>query len=327
MPHQSPTIRHLVRGLVDRAIIFAGLIALTFILPRLMPGDPFELLFSADATRGLDPNEMTLLRRQYGLDGSWLEQFIDYLGALMRGDLGFSLRHASPVRDLLLAAAPWTLLLIIGAMPVYLCIGLMAGIEAGQQPHSARDRLITGAMILLSSIPPFAAAIFLLLAFAVVWPILPVSGAKPLFPPADPTARVLAIIRHAILPVVALALHEVARFFFLARGEAVALSARPFMTNAKARGIAGWRLRLHYYGRNIVPMTLARMGDSISTLFGAVFFVEVVFSYPGIGNLVYTAMLERDYVLLQGAMLGMAAVVLALNWVLDALVGRLVARG
>ena len=74
-------------------------------------------------------------------------------------------------------------------------------------------------------------------------------------------------------------------------------------------------------------MTLARMGDSISTLFGAVFFVEVVFSYPGIGNLVYTAMLERNYVLLQGAMLGMAAVVLALNWVLDALVGRLVARG
>ncbi len=324
--HQR-NIRHIIAGLIDRTAVFAGLVALTFFLPRLIPGDPLELLLSADAARMLKAEEIETLRERYGLSGSWLDQFMRYLDALAHGDLGFSLRHASPVLDLLLGAAPWTLLLIAGAMPVYLLAGLCGGIEAGQSPHSARDRLITGAMIVVASVPPFAAAILLLLAFGVVWPLFPVSSAEPLFPPDDFLARGLAIARHAVLPVTALALHEIARFFFLARGEAVGLSARPFILNARARGISGWRLRLHYYGRSVVPAALARMGDSITTLFGAVFFVEVVFSYPGIGTLIYTALLERDYVLLQGAMLGMALVVLALNWVLDALVTSLATRG
>ncbi|RWR32087.1 ABC transporter permease [Sinirhodobacter populi] len=308
-------------------IVFAGLVALTFFLPRLMPGDPVELLLSADVVRALTPDEIEKLRRQFGLGGSWFEQFIHYLTTLAKGDLGFSLRHARPVLNLLLHAVPWTALLILGAMPVYFLLGLWTGIVSGEQPHSARDRIVTGAMILVASIPPFAAAIFLLLGFGVIWPILPISGAEPLFPPASSMGRVAAILRHAILPAAALALHEVARFFFLARGEAVILSARPFILNARARGLRGWRLHLHYYGRNILPMALARMSDSITTLFGAVFFVEVVFSYPGIGSLIYNAMLERDYILLQGAMLGLALVVLSLNWILDALVTRLVARG
>ena len=316
-----------LRGLADRVLVFAGLIVLTFVLPRLMPGDPLELLLSADTARGLAQQEIEALRRQYGLAGSWGDQFLHHLHALAQGDLGFSLRHGMPVAALLREALPWTLLLILCAIPVYLVLGIGAGIEAGHRPHSPRDRIVTGAMIVLASIPPFAAAIFLLLAFGVLWPVLPTSGAEPLFPADTLEARIAGIARHAVLPVIALALHEVARFFFLARGEAVALSSRPFIANALARGIGGARLRLGYYARNILPMVLARMADSVTTLFSAVFFVEVVFSYPGVGSLIYSAMLERDHVLLQGAMLGMAAVVLALNWALDTAIIRLVRRG
>ncbi|MEZ5838710.1 MAG: ABC transporter permease [Geminicoccaceae bacterium] len=321
------TLPTFLRGLADRVLVFASLIVLTFILPRLMPGDPLELLLSADTARELAPQEIEAVRRQYGLAGSWGEQFLHYLYMLAQGDLGFSLRHGMPVVSLLREALPWTLLLILCAMPIYLVLGICLGIEAGHHPHSLRDRMVTGAMILLASIPPFATAIFLLLAFGVLWPFLPISGAEPLFPADTLTGRIAGIARHAVLPVVALALHEVARFFFLARGEAAGLSSRAFIANARARGIGGMRLRLHYYVRNILPIALARMADSITTLFGAVFFVEVVFSYPGVGSLIYSAMLERDHMLLQGAMLGMAAVVLVLNWVLDTTVTRLVRRG
>lgn len=316
-----------LRGLAIRVAVFIGLVFLTFLLPRLLPGDPLALLLSADAIRGLDTTEIETLRQSYHLSGTLASQFVDYLWGLARGDLGVSLRHGLPVGQLLLGALPWTLLLIVGAMPVYLSIGLLAGIEAGQRPHEARDRMVTGVMVAVASVPPFAAAIFLMLGLAVIWPLFPVGGAEPLFPSANPTERALGIAYHAALPTLALALHELARFFFLARGEAVALSDRPFMTNARARGIGGMRLRLGYFGRNLVPLTLARMADSITTQFGAVFFVEIVFSYPGVGSLVFDAMQERDYMLLQGAMLGLAFFVLTLNWVLDLMVSMLLRRG
>lgn len=319
--------RRFLRSLIDRLVVFMGLIILTFLLPRSMPGDPLELLFSSDITRGITAAEVDALRIQYGLDGTLAEQFIRYLSALSRGNLGFSFHHAAPVSDLLMGAVPWTLLLIVGALPLYLPGGLAFGIEAGRRPHSLRDRMITGCIIIVASIPPFAAAVFLLLAFGVIWPIFPVGGGEPLFPPSTWPERIPEIARHAVLPTVALAFHEFARFFFLARGEAISLSARPFITNARARGVGGWPLLVHYYGRSILPMALARLGDSIATLFGAVFFVEVVFSYPGVGSLIYTAMLERDYVLLQGAMLGMAVIVLTMNWILDALASQLASRG
>ncbi len=316
-----------VRGLVNRAAVFFALVVLTFFLPRLLPGDPLALLLVTDVTQGMSPEAVEGLRARHGLSGSLGMQFRAYLAMLVRGDLGYSLHHAMPVADLIRQAVPWTLLLISGAIPVYLLIGIWSGLEAGLHPHSRRDRVITGGMIVLASIPPFATAIFLLLLFGVIWPVLPISGAEPLFPSADMPVRLAGIIRHAVLPILALASHEVARFFFLARGEAVGLSSRGFVLNARARGIGDARLRLNYYLRNIFPLALARMGDSVTTLFGAVFFVEVVFSYPGVGSLIFSAMLERDYMLLQGAMLGMALVVLSLNWALDTLVSHLVRRG
>lgn len=316
-----------IRGLINRAAVFLGLVVLTFFLPRLLPGDPMALLLTTDVAQGMTPEAIEDLRRQYGLSGSLGVQFRDYLAMLAQGDLGYSLRYARPVADLIWQALPWTLLLILCSIPMYLVLGLWSGIEAGMRPHSRRDRAVTGMMIVLASIPPFATAIFLVLLFGVIWPVLPLSGAEPLFPASSLPDRIAGIARHAVLPVVALASHEVTRFFFLARAEAVGLSARPFMINAQARGIGGASIRLNYHGRNILPLSLARMGDSVTTLFGAVFFVEVVFSYPGIGGLVYSAVLERDYVLMQGAMLGMTLVVLGLNWALDALVSHLVRRG
>lgn len=319
--------RSVFGGLASRLLAFLLLALLGFVLPRLLPGDPLALMLSADAVRDLGPQDDALLRARMGLSGTLWEQFVRYLGALLQGDLGFSFRHAVPVADVLATALPWSLLLVVCAVPVFFATGATIGIEAGRWPHGRVDRLLTGSMILLSSVPPFVGAVLLLQCFGIHWPLLPTGGAEPLFPPSDPLDHAIAIARHAVLPVLALSLHEVGRFFFLARGEAVTLSARPFLINARARGIGEMRLRLHYYGRNLAPALLARLSSSVSGLFGALVFVEVIFAYPGMGNLIYGAIQERDYPLIQGALLALAALVLLVNGLIDALVLAMAERG
>ncbi|GEK70988.1 ABC transporter permease [Paracoccus denitrificans] len=305
-----------------------GLVALTtFALPRLLPGDPLQAMLASDHAQSLSLAELAALRERLGLTAGWGRQLGDWLGDLLRGDLGHSIRHARPVAALVAESLPWTLLLILGAMPVYLLLGALAGIRAGRAQGGALDRGLTGLVTVLASIPPFVLAILLMLGFAILWPVLPAGGALPLFPSDQPLVRAGQVARHAALPVAALALHEFARFYYLARAEAIGLSRRPFVLNAEARGLAPLRMLADYYGRNILPAFVARMSDSISGLFGAALIVEIVFSYPGIGGLIYGAILDRDYPLLQGATIIVAAGVLALNWLIDAVLAVLAERG
>lgn len=319
--------RHVVQGFADRIVVFLLLVVLTFVLPRLMPGDALDLMLSSDVTRSMSRAETDNLRQTMGLDGTIATQFLTYVTHLAGGHLGYSIQHAALVSDLITRALPWTLLLVLSALPVYLGISVVSGIEAGRAPDAPADRTVTGVMTLLASIPPYSAAVFLLLGFAVLWPLFPASGAEPLFPSSDPLQRAMAIARHAVLPVLALSLHEIVRFYFLTRGEAVGLSGRPFVLNARARGIGGWRERVNYFGRNLLATLLARMTDSVAALFGAVIYIEIVFAYPGIGLLLYEAILSRDHVLLQGIVLTIAAVFLMANWVLDTASASLAARG
>lgn len=308
-------------------IVFLALILLTFMLPRLMPGDPIDIFLSADEVRDLHPSELAALKDKMGFSGHWSEQLNHYILSLIAGDLGYSYLHAQPVANLLADSLPWTGLIILGALPIYLFIGVIGGIMAGRRPYRPIDRIITRLMILLASLPPFMTAVFLLLLFGILWPVLPMSGAEPLFISNNPITQIIDIARHAVLPCLSLAIHEIVRFYFIARGEAISLSARPFLTNARARGITGWREYIKYYGLNIFPVLLARMSDSVTVLVGAVLFVEIVFSYPGIGHLIYDAILDQDYMLLQGAVLGLAAMVLIINWIIDLVVASFAKRG
>ncbi|WP_208990683.1 ABC transporter permease [Pseudovibrio sp. Tun.PSC04-5.I4] len=285
------------------------------------------MMVSSDLSRDLTSMEAAEMRAYMGLSGDWLQQLKVYLTDLVAGDLGYSLQHAAPVSILLMASLPWTLLLIACSAPIFLIIGAVGGIEAGKSPGALFDRIATGVITVIASLPPFTTAVLLLLAFGILWPVLPTGGAEPLFPSSSLVQRDFDIARHAVLPVLALSLHEVSRFYFLARGEAITLSHRPFVINACGRGIRGWRLRTAYYGRSLFPVFLARMSDSLTGLFGAVLFVEIVFSYPGTGHLIYNAILDRDYVLLQGAVIALAGLVLALNWVIDVTAASLARRG
>lgn len=317
----------LLRSLMQRVVVFVVLLVLMSLLPRLLPGDTLDVLMDSDVQRGLQDGEITDLRDRLGLGGSLVGQVGRDLARLAHGDLGYSLLHGAPVSYLLADALPWTALLIALATPIFLGLGVTLAVEAGRQPGTRADRLITTSMSLLASIPPFMTAVLLFLCFGILWPVLPIGGAEPLFPAATPLLRAQEILRHAFLPSLALALHEVVRYFFVLRGEAAVLSRRAFVLNGRSRGISGWRERRDYFGRNLLPVVCARLGQSVATLFTASLFVEVIFSYPGVGALTYHAVLDRDYPLLQGAIAVLALLVLGLTWLLDALTEILVRRG
>ena len=324
------SLRLLLSDLANRLVVLVIIVGLTFLLPRLLPGDPLDLMASPDAARSLTVEEAKRLRVVMGLDGTWLEQFLAYLQRLATGDLGYSLQHAAPVGAILAKAMPWTALLIGLSLPIFLIVGVGTGIEAGLRRHSAIDRGLTSAMAVVGSLPPFAWAVFLLIGFAIAWPVFPSAGAEPLFPAANWWVRTTDVLRHAALPAIALAMHEVVRYFFLARGETIVLTARPFMVNARARGVRGvrgWRLRHNYLFANMRAPLLARLSDSVTGLVTAILFVELAFSYPGVGQVIYLAILQRDYSLLQGAVLMLSAMVLLINWVVDIAAANLADRG
>jgi len=317
----------LLRSLLQRMTVFVVLLALMSLLPRLLPGDTLDVLMDSDVQRGLQDSQLSDLRDRLGLGGNLAEQVWRDLVRLTQGDLGYSLLHGAPVSHLLADALPWTALLIALATPLFLGLGILLGVEAGRQPGARADRFITTGMSLLASVPPFVTAVALFLCFGILWPILPTGGAEPLFPAADPVLRGLDILRHALLPALALALHEVVRYFFVLRGEAAVLARRAFVLNGRSRGIGGWRERRDYFSRNLLPVICARLGQSVATLFTASLFVEVIFSYPGVGALTYQAVLDRDYPLLQGSIAVLALLVLGLTWLFDALTEILARRG
>lgn len=146
-------MRHFCIGFVERLAAFLLLALLAFSLPRLMPGNPVDIAYSSDVTRELTTGETENFRRLFGLAGNWLEQFLSFLKALVRLDLGYSVQHASPVSTLLWSALPWTLLLVAAAVPIYTAVGIGLGIEAGRSTNGAFDRVATGIMLVLSSMP------------------------------------------------------------------------------------------------------------------------------------------------------------------------------
>lgn len=318
MAYREGLASQLIAGLVQRAVVFLLLLFLMALLPRLLPGDPLALLLDSQATMTLDAAETRRLEEQFDLDGGIGAAVWRDVSALLSGDLGVSRAHGLPVGDVIASAFPWTALLILGAVPIFLATGVLSAIEAGRAVDRPADRALTLLMSLLATLPPFAAAALLVLLFAVWIPIFPATGAEPLFPSDDLGQRVIGIAHHAVLPTLALALHEVTRYYFVLRAETEGLFKQPFLQAARLRGVSGLRERRDYLLRNLMAAILARLSHSVSTLFSAVLFVEVLFSYPGVGLLAYQAILERDYILLEGIVAIIALLVLLLNWMLDA---------
>ncbi len=306
-------------NLVTYGIAFLFIVALNFILPRMMPGNPLTAIYGDEALIAMTPELKAHLVERFALDKPLWEQFGAYFIAIFRGDLGYSYYYNAPVLKVILGHLPWTLLLVGSSLVLSTILGLMLGIESGWRRGSKTDRTLLAGLMSLNGFPDFFVGMILLLVFGVMLGFFPLAGALTPYSGISGLSLVLDVLKHMALPVAALTLAHLASGYLLTRNTMITVLKAPFMLTAKAKGLSQKVLKYRHAGRNsmlpVITMTGIRLGRVVT---GALF-VELVFAYPGVGQLTYQALLSRDYPVIQGVFLMVAISVLLANCAVDLL--------
>lgn len=281
-------------------------IAIAFLMVRAAPGGPF------DDDRVLPPEIEANIARAYHLDEPLPQQFSRYLSRLVRGDLGPSYRYRDyNVSDLIGRALPVTMQLGLLAMSVALVAGIAAGLTAALRKNSYLDRFVTGVAMTGISIPVFVIAPLMVLVFAVYLNWLPASWTGG------------GGISRLVLPVVALALPQIAYIARLTRASMIDVLSSDYVRTARAQGLkTSSIIRYHALKPAMLPL-LSYMGPAIAGILTGSVVVEEVFGIPGVGQFFIRGALNRDYTLVMGIVIFYATLVILLNLIVDLLYGIL----
>ncbi|MBP2290434.1 MULTISPECIES: ABC transporter permease subunit [Azospirillum] len=313
---------------------FLGVTFLTFLLIRLVPGDPIEVRVGE---RGIPPERLEQLRHELGLDQSLWHQFLDYIGGVLSGDLGLSLVTRNPVLDEFLTLFPATIELAALAMLFATVVGLPAGIIAAVKRGSIFDHGVMGISLTGYSMPIFWWGLLLILFFSVGLGWTPVSGRLDLLYYVEPVTGFMLIdtllageygafwsaLHHLILPMVVLGTVPLAVVARMTRSAMLEVLGEDYIRTAKAKGLAGKRvIGLHALRNALIPVVTV-IGLQVGTLLGGAILTETIFSWPGVGKWLIESINRRDYPALQGGVLLIASTVMAVNLLVDLLYGVL----
>jgi peptide/nickel transport system permease protein len=287
----------LTRLLLRYASLALAVVALNFLLPRVLPGDPLDV----SAPDGLGASVSTLtaearsrLRAAYHLDQPLAAQFAAYVSDLTRGDLGWSISRAAPVGQLIVERLPWTLGLILTALIMATALGGAAGVVAAWN-GGRTDRWLSALATLLAALPEFLVAIALVLVLAVALRWFPLQGGRSAFGGDG----VLDVIWHLTLPVLTLVLVTSTGFMLLARGSALSVRREPYLVAARAKGLSETAVVVRHAIPNAVLPVLTLFSVRLGHVLGGALVVERVFAVPGLGLLAFEAIRARDYPVLQ----------------------------
>lgn len=302
------------------------IVTLNFALPRVMPGDPFLFLSAeeGDEIARFSETQQHYYRSQYGLDRPLIVQYGTYLGALVKGDLGYSIYYNQGVTAILLRRLPWTLLLVTAAVALSTLAGALLGSLSAYFRGRRLDRWLYPAMIAVSEIPAFLLGLVLLFALAAGLKLLPLSGAMTHFT-ADNGLwdKFMDIVRHAVLPVLTLTIVRAGGMYLLARNSTATVLTKDYLRTAHAKGLHSLRILVRHTLRNAMLPIVTRIFLSLGGLVGGAILVENVFAYPGLGFLMREAVLVHDYPMIQGIFLIVTVSVMSANFSADLIYRRL----
>jgi peptide/nickel transport system permease protein len=311
--------RYLKRRAATYLLVLAVALSLNFLLPRSIPGNPIEELSSGLGNLPVlvDPKTLQALQSYYGLDKPLLQQFWSYLEGLTRGDLGYSISYRAPVSQVLVNRFPWTLLLTVSSLLLSFSAALLLGSRwAGSQVGEWRVLLPA---VLLESVPSFVLGSLLLILLGVKLPLFPLSGAYSTLSEATGLLRLLDVIHHAAMPVLVLSTSSFFSAYLVVRSSVLLVKHEPYVLMAKIKGLPEKTIRYHYVLRTALLPVVTFFGLRLAYSAGGAILVEVVFSYPGVGRLIYEAVMSHDYALLQGAFLIFTGWVVLINFATDCL--------
>ena len=312
-------LRYFLSRLLQMFPIALFIVVINFALIHLAPGDVSILL----AGEGADPEYMQSVRETYGLDKPLYQQLGAYIGQLLQGDLGLSFRTREPVIGIIAERVPATLLLAGTALVISSVLGVAIGAVMARRPGSAIDTAVTTLSISLFSIPVFWLGLMLILLFAVTLRWLPSSGMMSIAGPHEGLGYILDVARHMILPVLSLSAVWLGQYVRLSRASVSETLAEPYVTTARAIGFSERRVMTRFALRNAMLPIVTVLGLELGLLLSGAVLTETVFSWPGLGRLIYEAILSRDTPVIMGAFLIMSFTVMLAALLTDMLYAAL----
>lgn len=312
---------HLLRQIVNGIGLLLAVIVLNFCMIHLAPGDPVQVI--AGEMGGASAEVVAELRAKYGLDDSLGRQLFTYLSKVATGDFGYSYYYNEPVLNLIFSRLPATVYLAVSSLALAVVIGTLLGIVSARRPNGLLSHAVTVLSLVGYAAPIFWTGLMLLLLFGSVWPILPVSGMADVVNPKGGLAYALDVAHHLVLPSVTLAIVFIAQYSRLARVNMIDVLSSDYIRTARAKGLPERTVIGKHALRNTLIPIVTIVGLQFGNLFAGAILVETVFSWPGLGRLVFESILRRDYPTLLAVLFFSALLVMVANIVTD-LVYRLI---
>lgn len=280
---------------------------ITFLLIHLVPGDPARVLLGEDVT----PQALAALRQELGLNRPLYEQYVLWLNQALHGNLGESIILHQPVLQAIIQRLPVTVELGVGALLFSLILSVPTGIAAATRRGSQLDWLLNVASLLGTTIPPFVLGLLLILAFAVLMRAFPPGGYVPFA--EDP----LSNLRDLVLPVIALGSGSVAVNFRQVRASMLEVLGQDYIRTARAAGLSPLRVNYRHALPNALLPLLTLVGLQAGAILAGAVVIETIFLWPGVGQLVVSSILSKDYPVVQGVVLLSALSYMLINLVVD----------
>jgi peptide/nickel transport system permease protein len=320
---------YLLRRLALAVPTLLGVSLLVFFMLHSAGGDPAQLILGSRA----DPASLAALRQEMGLDRPLPAQYVAFLGGAIRGDFGRSYRSNTSVTAEIAARFPATIELAVSAMAIALIVGGVIGALAAVRRYSFLDYFSSAVVLLGVSIPTFWLGLIFIIVFALWLRWLPISGRIDPRLGADPSAPFLTVtsvlqgnwsvandaLRHLILPALTLAAWPAAIVARMTRASLIEALNQDYVRTARGKGLSERLIVAGHAARNALLPVLTVVGLEFGTLLGGAVITETIFSWPGLGQLTVSAIAARDYAMVQGVVLLLAAVFILLNLLVDVL--------
>lgn len=296
------------------------IIIFNFLIPRLMPGDPFTNLSGeeGDVISTFSDEQIEKYKAYYGLDKSLGKQFVDYIKNLLKGNLGYSINYKESVWDIIKSRAKWTMPIVIISSLLACFFGVLLGSISAWNRDSKPDKVFYFIMLIISEIPSFLIGILFLFILAGSLKLFPLAGGKSTFANyANFFEAFKDYGHHAFLPILTLTISGMGPYYLLARSSMVTVLDKAYIKTAKSKGLKDRRVIFSHALKNSILPIITRLFISLGVIFSGAILVENVFTYPGIGSLMNQAIRLRDYPLIQGIFLFVAILVLLMNFLAD----------
>jgi len=314
-----------------KAVIRFGLVLLVvtiinFAIPRLMPGDPFQMINTDDGSTSVTytQEQLAMYYAFYGLDQPLHQQFFSYIGNLVTGDWGFSLYYKRAVLPMIAERIGWTLSIVAISLLLSTVIGSIIGAFSAWRRRGGTDRVLYLGFVVLAEIPGFMIGILLLFWLAAALDWFPLSGGKSHYQSfSSGAALVIDRLHHAALPIITLTISSLGASYLYARSSMMAVLNQSYLTTARAKGLGNRIVLFRHALRNALAPIITRVFLSMGAALGGAILVENVFRYPGIGLFMQEAVMLRDYPLIQGIFLLLSVLVLTMNLLADQVLRKL----